>query len=286
MCAQKPLLCYFGHHRCSSTWISEIIRQFAAETGRRFKYLEHPSKFSYNLKQFVEMGGIEVLAYSNASYKYVSTLDNFCGFHVIRDPRDVIVSSYFSHLYSHPTDGWPELAEHRQALQKTSKEEGICLEMEFSSFVLEDMRTWNYSQPNVLEVRMEELIQAPYTKFIQIFEFLNIIDHDNTIIQRVVYEIVALMNRMYYSNKYCAFMPLRIPQDCMDARHLLSLLYEKRFYRLSKGRIQGQHDARSHYRLGLARDWINHFSPQNIKLFKKMYNGVLLQLEYENDEDW
>ena len=31
----RPIFAYFGHHKCASTWIVEILRQVVLETGRR-----------------------------------------------------------------------------------------------------------------------------------------------------------------------------------------------------------------------------------------------------------
>ena len=286
MSPKPSLICYFGHHRCSSTWISTILRQFSAETGRIYRVVDNSSKFGRDLDRFINEQNVAVLSYTNACYKYVKDLKNFRGFHVVRDPRDMLVSAYFSHLYSHPTDGWSELPEHRETLKRVSKDEGIRLEMIFSKSVLEDMLTWNYSLPNVLEVHMEDLIRASYTNFLEIFGFLDVIDHDKPIYERLRYDIVALLNRIHSSRKYSVLMPFRFPRERLIAQHLLSMLYDKRFSRLSKGREPGEQDVRNHYRKGQPGDWKNHFSKQNIELFKEMYNPVLLKLGYETDSKW
>ena len=286
MSPKPSLICYFGHHRCSSTWISEIIQLFSAETGRIYRVVHSPSQFDQDLDRFIIEQNVAVLSYTNACYKYVKDLKNFWGFHVVRDPRDMLVSAYFSHLYSHPTDRWPKLAEHRETLKRVSKDEGIRSEMVFSKFAFDDMLTWNYSLPNVLEVRMEDLIRPSYAKFFEIFEFLDFIDYDTPIYKRLTCDIVSLLNRIHYSRKYSVLMPFRFPREQITAQHLLLMLYDRRFSRLSKGRKPGEQDVRSHYRKGQPGDWKNHFSKQNIELFKEMYNPVLLKLGYETDSKW
>jgi len=74
---------------------------------------------------------------------------------VIRDPRDMIVSGYFSHLKSHSEQDWPELTEHRKRLQSLSKEDGLLAELDFSRQFLDDLATWSYSDPNILELRFD-----------------------------------------------------------------------------------------------------------------------------------
>lgn len=66
----------------------------------------------------------DVLCYVNAEIGSVRPLRDYRGFHVIRDPRDVGVSGYFSHLHSHPIGDWYELAEHRRELQSLPRHEG------------------------------------------------------------------------------------------------------------------------------------------------------------------
>ena len=55
---------------------------------------------------------------------------------------------------------------------------------------------------------------------------------------------------------------------------LLGYIYEIRFSEMTKGRGRGMEDACSHYREGVAGDWVNHFKPQHKAYFKKNYNDV------------
>ena len=101
-------------------------------------------------------------------------------FHLIRDPRDVCVSAYYSHLYSHATDVWPELAPHRKQLQALTKERGLFLELQCRSEHFRMMQDWNYDLPNVFEIKMEDLIQNPYMHILKVFCFLKeIVDEES-----------------------------------------------------------------------------------------------------------
>ena len=72
----------------------------------------------------------DILGISNSHVDHLSKLEFTKGFYTIRDPRDVVVSSYYSHLHSHKTSTWTELAEHREQIKKWSKEDGILFEIE------------------------------------------------------------------------------------------------------------------------------------------------------------
>ncbi len=86
----------------------------------------------------------------NAEYDKIDNLRNYRGFHVIRGPRDVVVSGYFSHLYSHAlSDGWLALTMHREQLKKVNIDEGLLLEIDFAIRNFTRMNEWNYTDSNI-----------------------------------------------------------------------------------------------------------------------------------------
>ena len=121
---KRPLLAYFGHHKCATSWINSIIRIVCVDLDLRFTNVHDLSELEKGLDVFVRENNTDFLSFTSANMRFLRDLDHFVGFHVIRDPRDIVVSAYFSHLYSHPiTKGWPALVEHRARLQKASQEE-------------------------------------------------------------------------------------------------------------------------------------------------------------------
>ncbi len=152
-----PLCVFFRHHKCATGWIDGILREVCFYMGWRFRIVHRPADFAAHgsLGRLVEAERPEVLAFTNADAAHLDDLPPFRGFHVIRDPRDVVVSGYLSHRYSHPTQDWPELAEHRRRLQQVSPQEGLFLEMNFSREWLAHMREWDYTRPDVLELKMD-----------------------------------------------------------------------------------------------------------------------------------
>jgi hypothetical protein len=98
-------------------------------------------------------------ANSTVDTKCVLDLWSYKGVHVVRDPRDIVVSSYFSHLHSHPIHR-EEWAQHRSRLQSVSKEDGLIETIHFIDFVLSPMSNWKTTD-NVLEMKFEDLIEHP-----------------------------------------------------------------------------------------------------------------------------
>ncbi len=58
------------------------------------------------------------------------------------------------------------------------------------------------------------------------------------------------------------------------------------FNRLSSGRIQGQQDASSFFRKGIAGDWRNHFTPELNQIYKRVLGEFLIRFGYEEDITW
>jgi len=150
--------------------------------------------------------------------------------------------------------------------------------MEFMRDVMEHLSTWDYAQPNVLELRYEEVTIAPYQSFLDIFQFLRCLDDGNVFVRkRVSYALAAWGRRTFgFPGKGS-----RVPAEI-----LLGKVYENQFDRKAGGRSRGTEDVQSHYRKGLASDWVNHFSDEHRSFFKEEFGDLVVWLGYEKDNNW
>lgn len=254
---KKPVIAFFGHHKAATTWICDIFHRVARELELNTRNFWDTKLFDYHLRDFLLDHDTEVISYTNADYRYVREIENdVLGFHVVRDPRDICVSAYYSHLYSHPTDVWPELEEHRKQLQACSKDDGLLLEMEFRRGEFTEMLSWNYDNPNIFEIKMEELTLEPEKMFKEIFSFLQLLYLDDP------------------------------RKGKISLASLEAILHENRFDKKSGGRQKGREDVKNHYRKGVAGDWRNHFEPVHMEFFKANYNDLLITLGYEETGYW
>ena len=291
---KKPLYVFFGHHKCATGWIDSILRETCFHLGWRFRIVHRPVDFAEygTLGRLVEVEQPDVLAYTNADRTHLAGLPPFRGFHVIRDPRDVIVSGYFSHRHSHPTEGWPELAAHRQKLLQTSKDDGLLLEMDFSKAWLGPMRAWDYTRPDVLELKMETLTANPTASFCAIYDFLGLLDHAEPGLARRAWATLVMkvnvLNRRgrRFTPFHLPISPFRFPRQSLTPRWVASIVRRKSFERLSGGRKQGQENVWSHYRKGRPGDWRNHFTAEHVAYFEKEFGDLLVTLGYETDAHW
>lgn len=279
------LLAYFGHHKCATTWLNGIIREVCFTVGMKTATFHNEDMFDRDLARYVRMNGIEFLSYTNADMTYIRGLPNLRGFHVVRDPRDIVVSAYFSHLNSHPTTKWPELVEYRRKLQQATKDEGLLIEMEFRRKEFEHLYNWDYSQDNVLELKMEQLVDKPYEQILKVFGFLGVLDESKlSVWEQSKLLLTDIINRM--NRRARGWFPVRIHSRSVPAEMLLTTIYHHRFSAKTKGRSLGHEDVTSHYRKGVAGDWINHFKPEHKDFFKRHYSDLLLKLAYEEHSDW
>ena len=282
---ENPLFAYFGHHKAASSWISQILKDVCCRLNYNYVSAYKPESFGYDLPKYVAVNNVQFLAYKTANYQYVLQLRNFKGFHVIRDPRDLVVSGYFSHLYSHPVDQHYRLAKHRKQLQTVSLDEGLQLEMQFSTTLIEDMASWDYSidaatAQNILQYKMEDLTQHPYKHLLAIFRFMDLL------VESPADKVQLFFIRAIRRTSQIISHPVKLSNRKISKKDLSTILEQHSFEKMTGGRMPGQEDQKSHYRKGQPGDWVNYFKPQHIEYFVEYYNPVLLKLGYETDPNW
>ncbi len=262
------LITFCGHHKGGTVWISKIVASVCRALVMQGEYINSPKRFNFDLEAFVRNNEFDFICYANADIAYVKRLKNVKGFHVIRDPRDIIVSGYFSHRNSHPTSNWPELSLHREALGRLPKEEGLLREMVFSKTLRTDgvdlnlfgsMQQWDYAMPNMLELKFEDIIEQPRERLRDVFEFLGL--------------LVQNEEEAYSQSK-------------ISPKKFAEIIDRNDFTRQAGGRKRGEEDEKSHYRKGISGDWRNHFSPRHKEFFNHLYGDLLIQLGYEADTNW
>lgn len=255
--------------------------------GRRIEIVHGPEQYgkAVGLKQWVQEQGVEFLAYTNAEIEKVKRLPEHRGIHVVRDPRDVLVSGYFSHRNSHPTEYWPELEEHREALQSLSKEEGLLKEIEFSRPFLDAMRDWEYDQDSILEMKMETLTGDPDVAFRRALRHLGLYEKDATGKSGPLRKLRQYSNRVAYTLRHKLPGPLPAHLSAEGTLHpdvLNAILDVHRFEKMTGGRSKGEEDPESHYRKGEPGDWKNHFTDRVSRAFEDAYGDIVAKLGYDD----
>lgn len=220
------------HHKCASKYQGRLLGALIGE-----------SKIP---------GGLYVFKGNGVYQKDIKPLKRrYKGIHVIRDPRDILVSGYFSHKYSHPILS-DEDRKYRDWLNSVSKEEGLMFEITHGGYrpaecvngrsVMQDLSEWDYGNPDILELKMEDFVKDAHDILSRVARHFEIeVDRD-------------AINRYIEANS---------------------------FKKLSGGRDPGAEDNKSHYRKGKSGDWKEHFSPEHLKAFETKWGYLLPLLGYE-----
>ena len=279
---------HLTHHKCGTRWINSICSEVCLSLGKTWKSASNKDLFNGNMDQFARKNGVHFLSYTNAAYEYVSTDPKLLGFHVIRDPRDILVSSYFSSLKTHSDSNWSELTEHRKQLQGASEEEGLLLEMDFISDVFESLSKWNYEDTRILEMKMEDLMLNNYREVFRIFSHLDLLKEEDQSTSSLKVQAVGLLrsavNRLYFRSR--GLSGVHFYPDVIPVLNLLAIVHRNRFEGKAGGRKPGDENRESHYRKGISGDWKNHFTFRIRDRFKEQYGDLLVNLGYAVSNDW
>ena len=172
---------------------------------------------------------------------------------MIRDPRDVVVSGFFYHLWT--DEKWvhaplPEFENktYQEHLQSLSQDEGIVVEMRrFAEGDLQAMVAWDYSRPDFIELKYEDVIVDENSWFARMFRHYGFRED-------AVSRAVEIAGRFSFERK--AKRPV------------------------------GQVEEKSHLRAGRPGQWREVFSPDHVSLMKELAGPALIKLGYEVDENW
>ena len=270
--------CYFGHHRSGSTYVRSILERLCIYQGLTTAAIHREEDVDHQIST-------DLLILTNASLGSLQKLNYSRGFHIIRDPRDVVVSSYFSHLYSHKTNIWKELIAHRLFLESLDFDEGLthefttCRKQQF-----EDMTQWNYSNPNVLEIKFENMIKDPQTVWVSILDHLEITTETNPILSNILLLHNKLINSIAMRSQLSLIKKMYI-KNGLTQKQIQTTLKNNSFENLA-GNPRGLEDIQNHYRKGISGDWRNYFTDTHKHLFKEQWGELLIHLGYEQDTNW
>jgi hypothetical protein len=161
---------YFGHHKCATNWIRRLAKDVCDRSS--MNYLIYQGDNRTNSFSSEKRPTFHLFVNSRPSdLRHLSESDR--AFHLIRDPRDVLVSFYFSWKHSHRinSDHQKEL---RKTLRRSGPEQGFIYLLDHCAY-FEQIQSWDLGcDPRVLDVRYEDLIADEKKVFGQILSHLGI----------------------------------------------------------------------------------------------------------------
>jgi hypothetical protein len=237
--AGRPLLVHCSHHKVGTVWFKRVLKAVADSYGLRFEAPRHdrPSDTT------------EVVFFDNAyrfKHEYVEGR-SFRGSHIVRDPRDLVVSAYHYHLRTteawalEPSDEWDGKS-YRDYLGSLNAHDGLMAEITRSARSgLASMGTWDYNQPEFLELRYENVLRDEASAFESLF-------------------------------RHYGFRSSECSASVETAR------------RFSLDVVRGHQD--EHVRSGQPGEWRSAFEPSHSAHFKELTGDLVVRLGYENTTDW
>ena len=283
MNAGKPEFVLYGHHKCASSSINRFLWRATAALGKSFCSFNSDEDAGGSIKKSAQNIGLEVLSIRNAIWDHAEEFPEVRGVHCIRDPRDVLVSGYFSHLKTHRIFD-DEMADERKMLNSLSQDEGLIAAMDgITGKTLIEMGEWQYGQfEEIIELRLEEL-SLDWVKGLQsIVEHADWLGEESTQGDSLYGLGVLKLNTA--SHRFIGKRVLK--RSRLRYQEFLRLADGVSFKKLSGGRKPGQTDTSSHYRSGKHGDWESYFTPAVEKAFKERFQDLVPKLGYDDSDDW
>ncbi len=266
---------FFGHHKCASQWITLVIERICNELG-----LKSVCAFQYtidnygSLQKLIDIERPDFLILPESNHKRTQEIQvEYKGFHIIRDPRDIIVSCYFSHKKSHKISRFIPTAEHRERLQSLPKQEGLDYEISISKVFIENLYEWNYNYNNIFESKFEIITNSPKNELINIFSFLDFFEENTS----KLFSLLCYFNRIMQKLRL-NFLKIRLEK--YTTKQLERTLNDLSFESLKAGTNKGLGKTSSHYRKGSSGDWKNHLTDEQEKKILNYFPNILKKLGY------
>ncbi len=161
--------------KTGSQWISSV---FDDARIRRVSGLASHPQFRYEWGEFrgrfPRYTFVPGLFISRGLYDEITKPDDHRTFYVMRDPRDIVVSWYYSMRDSHRPMG--KVVDHRRRLRNMDRDEGLAYCIRAFQLKFAFMRSWAYAadDPKTLFVKLEDLSADPVGGFSEIMDHCGI----------------------------------------------------------------------------------------------------------------
>lgn len=216
-CAQKT----------GSQWLKQVLIDPAFYQATGLKVLPY---VALGMK-YARVEGVmplhTVLTHLYASYEAYASIAKparFKTFYIVRDPRDAVVSWYFSARFSHNLiDPIPWL---RERLSAVDFEDGMI-------FLIDTLAEWQF-----FDCQRSWLTRGRMDPSVRIFRYEDLAEHE-----------VAFLRDLF-----------RYLEVGMSDQDFAGLCERHAFARYAKGRNKGTEDQNSHYRRGSSGDWQEKFT--------------------------
>ena len=240
-CTQKTASQWFR-----SVFNDPIIYQYTGLVTR--PYVQLGLRYA-SLSDALPLKTIGTHLYINyATYLNIPKSENYKTFFVLRDPRDAVISWYFSAKYSHVLISViPEL---RRDLEQLNFTDGL-------KYIIDRLDEFGYfeAQRSWLSINPDD----PEQTNIAIFRYEDLVVSNHSLLRKLL-----------------SYLEIKIPEV-----ELIALGDRYKFETMTRGRSQGSENINSHYRKGISGDWKNHFDRSTLDYFYQVTHDLVETLGYQ-----
>ncbi len=259
------LIVHFSYHKCMTSYFNTVFSKISQQF--QWHHLHHNGILDSFYKDVeAHKDQISIISVNNQPVNFERLPKKYLGTHLIRDPRDLLISGYRYHLWcKEPWTQIPMSAQlkgtlcvedlglmdksvdrsFQELLNTVDKEHGLLLELNFRKSHFQQMLQWNYSNPNILELRYEDL----FGNEIEVFK--NIFRHYG------------------FSHSFI--------------KKALGIVEAHSFKNLN---MKGGTGAKKHASKGIPGQWKEELPASIIKIFKSEHGGLLEKVGYEKNKNW
>ena len=248
----RKLIVHCCYHKAGTHWMKGILKRICERYEMSFDRIEHSDLFGDGPKNIPEALLKKDVLIDGHSRIDLARLPAYRGSHMIRDPRDMTISGYFYHLWA--KEKWLHIPKSRfggqtyqSLLNSVSQQDGLICEIDRFSGSFRKMIDWDYMNPNIFELRYEELLGDDGTIYRQLFRHYGF--HEKAIDRGV-----RISRRSSFEAR---------------SRRKVGTVQEKSVMRSGK---PGQ--------------WKDYFTDAVKNRFKEKVGDVLIELGYEKNNDW
>ncbi len=248
----RRLIVHCCYHKAGTHWMKGILKRICERYEMNWDRIEHSQLFGEGPKTIQQALLKNDVLIDGHSRIDLADLPPYRGSHMVRDPRDMTISGYFYHLWS--SEKWLHVAKpkfegrtYQELLNSLNQEDGLIQEIERFSGSFRKMIEWDYNNPDIFELRYEELLTDEGTIYRKLFQH-------------------------YGFNSQAVERGLRIAKRSS---------FEARAKR-QVGTVQEKSVMRS----GKPGQWRDYFTDPVKNRFKELVGDVLIELGYEKNNDW
>lgn len=189
MHGNHDLILHFSYHKCMTSYFNSIFHYLGEKWNWNFRH--HNSDYESFHKTLAGYSNNSIYSLNNVDPKLSLIKVDYRGTHVVRDPRDLVVSGYRYHKWCQ--EKWTlvpmntnfreqiklkqlglgacsELS-YQELLNRVDEETGYLLEYNWRKPMFGQMLNWNFHNPKILELKYEDILGKEEYVFFDIFKF-------------------------------------------------------------------------------------------------------------------